>query len=148
MKRKTQTKTAPAVMTEVEINTRLSALVVAMMAKGLREPEAQVWIKANEGVSVYLKWKTTVNPDYYSGDSKSEFLRGASAAEALSEAFDFVSALPSPEQAKFDEFMQAVATAVDLGRKNGIDVAFVNPLEKMMLDLSKNALTFQKAVGQ
>ena len=39
-------------------------------------------------------------------------------------------------------------TFIDMGRANGIDVAFVNPLTETMKKLSENALTYQKAAAE
>jgi len=54
-----------------------------------------------------------------------------------------VSGQPSPEERKFKRFMDAVATAVDVGRENGIDLEYVNPLAETLKRLSENALTYQ-----
>lgn len=133
-------------MNEQEINKRLSALIVQMSVKGLTTPSAQVWINSDSDPVVYMNWK---NPaagewDSYSARNPSASARAVNVTQALSKAEDIIRAMPDREQRQFDEFMKVVAQAVDLGRKNGIDVDFVNPLEKLMKDLSENAITDQR----
>lgn len=133
-------------MNEQEINERLSALVAAMMAKGLTTPDAQVTFNANADPYVYLMWRNPSIPAHgcYSERNPSEFCRGKNVRMSFDKADDYVRDMAGAEKRQFDEFMKVVAQAVDLGRKNGIDVAFVSPLEKLMISLSENAITDQR----
>ncbi|WP_391564592.1 hypothetical protein [Sinorhizobium meliloti] len=43
------------------------------------------------------------------------------------------------------QFMGALANVIDLGKDNGIEVEFLNPLQATMKKLSDNILTDQRA---
>lgn len=132
-------------MHTTEIQSRLDALVKAMLAKGMRVPEAVATIKAQQQEPyVHLQWKSQ-REARYGGDSAYEIFRGRTLPDAFDEATAWIEARPSPEQAKLTEFMAAIAAAADMGRALGIDAEFVNPLTVMMKKLSENAITFQAA---
>jgi hypothetical protein len=123
-----------------EIQNRMDDLSRAMLAKGLRNPSAQVQVQAHVAPLVYMTWGVWPEPD-----SRTEIIRDPDIREAIQTAFDLVKALPSPEEAKRQHFMASLAKVIDLGRENGIEVDFVNPLVETMKRLSENALTYQPA---
>jgi len=125
-----------------EINTRLSAIVRAMSAKGLSRPKASFWIENDAEFTIHIKWmKDAVSRSSF--DEKYDFMHADTPEAVFEKVEKWVDDLPSPEQAKFNEFMGAVAKAVDLGREHGIDVEYVNPLAETLKRLSENALTFR-----
>ena len=124
-------------MDHAEIQRSVDDLSRAMLAKGVRNPEAQVHIAAHVAPCVYLCWGRYGEPDY-----SVEIIRDPNIREAIQAAFDLINGLPSPEEAKRQQFMGALAKVIDLGRENGIEVDFVNPLVETMKRLSENALTY------
>jgi hypothetical protein len=65
--------------------------------------------------------------------------------EAKTDAADvFIAAMPTPEENRRNEFMAQLAKVIDLGRENGIDIEYLNPLSATMKRLSENALTDQR----
>lgn len=123
------------------IQKRLNAIAKAMMAKGLRNPDAQFELRANVEPNVYLRWDNI--KDRYNGHYK--FIHGTNAISMLDEADAFVAAMPSPEQARMNDFMVALGSVIDLGRETNIEVEFVNPLIATMKRLSENVITDQRA---
>lgn len=123
-------------MNTTEIQKRIDAIATAMLAKALPQPAAEFELTSHADPQVILKWKTD---DIYNGY---HFIRGHLDA-IFDEADAYVAALPSPEEAKMTAFLSALGKAVDLGKKNDIDVEVVNPLVALMKRLSKNALQHQ-----
>lgn len=125
-----------------EIQRRLDAMVSAMLDKGKREPNATMFVNANAEPRVMLKWKRTASDpvSIYGADDITNFLTGAF-GEILDNADNLISGLPTPEQARMAEFTAQLAATIELGKANGIDVQFVNPLTEAMKRLSENAIT-------
>lgn len=131
-----------------EIRTRLSELAKAMMAKGLRQPSAQFDAESdNVEFRVYLRWQdpTKIASRTSYSDGLYEFIRDADAEKAFDEADAFVAAMPSADETKLKQFMGALGAVIDLGKDSGIEVEFLNPLQKTMKKLSDNILTDQRA---
>lgn len=123
-----------------EVQKRIDAMPAAMSAKGLRKPEATFSIRANSEIYVYLRWddkKTAYGSAYHRPEGKTP-------AEMLDNADAFIAGLPSPEETRMKEFMTALSDTIELGRQNGIEVDFVNPLVDTMRRLSENILTDQR----
>lgn len=134
-------------MNIAEVQKRLDALAVAMMAKGMHQPSAHVFLKSQSETSVSLNWKSE-REARYGTDSAYEHFSGKSLSAMMDKADKWVAARPEPAEAKLREFMAAVAKAVDLGRENGIEADFVNPLSVLMRTLSENALTYQRTAAE
>ena|SRR5579859_5887931 len=126
------------------IQEQIDRLCDAMLAKGLRQPNAQFDLRAHQDCRIYITWKPLKRSDVglYESD-RYEFFNDGSPGELITKAFAFVEALPSPEETKFREFMGALGGVIDLGKENGIEVEFLNPLVATMKRLSENALTYQ-----
>lgn len=122
------------------IRTRINAIAKAMMAKGLRNPDAHCKLSANVQPSVYLTWDN-LKSRY---DNHYKWFNNANISTMLDEADAFVAALPSPDETRLNEFMAALGSAIDLGRQNNIEVEFVNPLISTMKRLSENVITDQR----
>ena len=123
------------------IQRRVDAMCSALIAKGKREPMVQAEIESGAQPSIYYRWTKTGSRNSYDWDSR--HVRADTMEEALRAAEKEIEALPDAKAERQQEFMEAVANAIDIGRKNGIDAEWVNPLSVLMQDLSKNALTFQ-----
>lgn len=120
------------------IQEKMDDLSRAMLAKGLRNPSPQVHIEAHVAPCILLRWGEYGQPDY-----RFEVLRDPDIAQVITDAFDLIDGLPSAEEAKRQQFMSSLAKVIDLGRENGIEVDFINPLTETMKRLSENALTYQ-----
>jgi len=125
-----------------EINAKLSALVVKMLTKAIVQPDVTIVWSANEEPHVMLyetKSSAYVKDVIYYG-------AGDTLADRFDDAERWIDTLPSPEEKRMKDFMKSLAAAIELGRANGIDVEFVNPLQATMKKLSDNILTDQRAV--
>jgi len=123
---------------------RVNDLAAAMVAKGMRQPHAQLDIKANEEPTVYLRWKSGIGRNDPFDGVKYEFIKG-DIATALEKASDFIAKRPSAEQAKLQDFMSALGSVIDIGKQHNIEVEFLNPLVATMKTLSENVITDQRA---
>lgn len=132
--------------TEIVIKEKLADLVTGMLAKGFRKPAASFHIKANEEPCLHLTWVPVSERAYE--DTKYEFCRGEEFSECLIRAHEWLEAQPTVEQRQFREFAEILGKAIEIGKQNGIDAIVVNPLEKAMRDLSKNALMFHAAAAE
>lgn len=131
-------------MDSMEIQKRIDELSDAMIAKGMREPEAQIWLKAKCETTVYLAWKSGTSGGLYGNGEQNRFIRGT-VAGSLAGAATFIAEQPDAETAKLNDFMKALGGVIDLGNRNGIEVDFLNPLVETMKRLSENALTDGRA---
>ncbi|SCB30569.1 hypothetical protein [Rhizobium lusitanum] len=134
-------------MNTKEIQKRLDQLMKAMIDKGLKQPCAQFDAESgNIEFRVYLRWQdpTKLGKDRYS-DGLFKFIKNDDPGKAFEEADEFVAAMPSGDEARLHQFMGALATVIDLGKDNGIEVEFMNPLQATMKKLSENILTDQRA---
>lgn len=128
-------------MTADEIQTRINALSDAMLGKGLAKPDPSVFFSAHKSPSVHIAWA-----DAREAYGRAYHLDTADTIEAAFEKAEaFIAAMPAAEQRKLHEFMGALGKVIDLGRANGIDVAYVNPLTETMKQLSENIITHQAA---
>lgn len=128
----------PATINDVQ--KRVDTMPAAMSAKGLRNPVAKFNIVANEELQAYLSWDDKKT----SYGSKYEWIKGKTPAAVLSKMDAFIAKLPSPEETRMKEFMGALSDVIELGRQNGIEVDFVNPLVETMKRLSSNIITDQR----
>lgn len=62
--------------------------------------------------------------------------------KAIYKAKNWIAKIPPKEAIEKQAFIKATAALIEMGKKIGVDVAFVNPLETMMKQLSENAITF------
>jgi hypothetical protein len=132
-------------MDSKEIQKRVNALSKAMLQKGLREPTAVMRFECNAEVDIYLRWKDVTKPnDRYSSGEFNSFT-GSTPEATFDKASEFVHGLPSADETRMKQFMGALANVIELGRGNGVDVEFLNPLQATMKKLSENVLTDQRA---
>jgi len=121
------------------IQEEMDNLSRAMSAKGLRAPKAEAHIEAHARPLVYVRWGRYGEPNY-----RAEVIHDPDIREAIQAAFNLIADLPSPEDRKRDEFLTALGRVIDLGRENGIEVDFINPLTATMKRLSENVITHQR----
>ncbi len=131
-------------MEQSEMKHKVDALANAALAKGLREPEVSVHVKSYQTApSILLCWKDKSRNFQSTYRSFTE--------DTLEGSFlianEYVENLPTPEQTRLNEFMALLGKTIDLGKDNGVDVEFLNPLTATMKRLSENALTFQKSAA-
>ena len=85
-----------------------------------------------------MRWGVVGEHDY-----RVEIIRDPDISQAITDAFSLINSLPSAEDAKRQQFMASLAKVLDLGRDNGIEVDFLNPLTETMKRLSESAITYQ-----
>jgi hypothetical protein len=127
------------------IQSRVDAIAKAMLGKGLCKPKADLQFSSDEQPCAGARWEDA-NARY--GSTEFEYIRANTVDEALTKLDAFIAAKPEAEERKLNEFMSALGNVIDLGRANGIDVEYVNPLAVMMQRLSENALTHQKVAAE
>lgn len=125
---------------------QINRLSGAMLAKGLRSPSASFDMSSHEEPSIVLRWEKPKKRTYELGDY--HYIRGGTHGEMLAKADAFIATMPTAKEAKFNEFMGALGGVIDLGKENGIEVEFLNPLVATMKQLSENALTDQRQPAQ
>jgi hypothetical protein len=123
------------------VQKRVDDIAKAMVDKGLKTPQANAWVRSNQDFTIYLTWRSDAD------DAKSKFFYADRVDDALSDALNFIRAMPDRDQRNLAEFLEKLGSVIDLGRQHQIDVEFINPLVKTMKELSENALTHQKAVA-
>lgn len=131
-------------MDTAKIQKRIDVMPAAMSAKGLYFPEAEFVLDANGTCRGAIRYYNSVeDKNHYR--LQYEWFRDGSIVEQLDAADRFIAALPTKEETRFHEFMGALGNVIELGRKNDIEVEFLNPLVATMKQLSENALTDQRA---
>jgi len=122
-----------------QIQQAVNELQKALAAKGKHGADADFRIEAHADHVATLEWRKPNAIHTY--DKEYEWIRGNNPDELITKARQFIYDLPSAEETKFREFMGALGNVIELGRTNGIDVDFINPLTETMKRLSENALT-------
>lgn len=134
-------------MDTAAIQKRIDRMPAAMAAKGLYSPNAEFVLDANGGCRVALRWyKSVEDKQNYRGSF--DWFREGSIADQLDAADKFIADLPSKDETRFREFMGALGGVIDLGKDNGIEVEFLNPLRATMKKLSENALAYQPQAAE
>lgn len=128
------------------IQEHLNRLSDLMVAKGLRQPRAQFSVKSHESESLFVAWTPAKKTGLL--DEKYQWFRDGTVGERLASAEAFIFSLPTADETKFREFMEALGGVIDLGKENGIEVAFLNPLRATMKKLSENALAYQPQAAE
>nr|WP_278521307.1 hypothetical protein [Brucella anthropi] len=125
-----------------KVQLEVNRLQVAMAAKGKSRSDVLFSVRSHEEYRISLHWLK--HDPRHPHDTECEVFLGRNPEEVISDARQFIADFPSAEETKFREFMGALGRVIDLGRNNGIDVDFINPLTETMKRLSKNALTDQR----
>lgn len=126
-----------------QIHSRLAALITAMMDKGLRNPTALFQIKGNAGFMVGL----TSGGGYGEPAHWYDYPHGDTPEDAFGKANAIIAAMQDAKTRNMQMFMGALGKVIDLGRDNGIEVDFLNPLAETMKRLSENIITDQRPIA-
>ena len=126
-----------------EIQKRIDVMPAAMSAKGKRLPAAEYRIEANEASSIVVRWAKS-NSNWA---DEFHYIKGKTPSELLAKADAFIAALPTAEETRMKEFMTALSDVIELGRKSGVEVEFVNPLVETMKRLSSNIITDKRVAA-
>ena len=124
-----------------QIQARLAALITAMMDKDLRNPTALFQIKGDERFMVAM----SSGGGYGEPDHWYDYPTGDDPEEAFAKADSIIAAMQDAKTRNMQMFMGALGKVIDLGRDNGIEVGFLNPLTETMKRLSENIITDQRA---
>lgn len=125
-------------MNEEQMQAAVDQLIIDMMGKGLRKPEAMVWVQSNKSPCICL------SSGDYGRDSWSAYPSAPTVADALDSARSIIAKMPDAKTRQMQTFMAALGKVIDLGRDNSIDVDFLNPLTATMKALSENIITDQR----
>jgi hypothetical protein len=118
-----------------EVQSNLNDLVLIMIDKGMTKPRTQMEIASNTpNIYIWIWWTDDAELN------KSELVRGDSPEQAFDKAETWLRGLKNKDERNRDAYRKAVAAAIDLGNKYGIEDAAINPLKEVMEKLSKNAL--------
>lgn len=123
---------------------RVDDMAAAMVAKGMREPYAQLNIRADASPQFWLRWKSGIDHNSLLDDDKYKFFDGDIVA-VFDNAAAFIAKQPDADQAKLQDFMSALGRVIDIGRKHGIEADYLNPLVASMKQLSERVITHQSA---
>lgn len=118
-----------------EIKTTVDDLSKLMLERGCVKPRVYFEIEANARPAVQTQWY-----EHENGVIKLEWHFGDSPEEILDKAETFIRQMPTKDERQRADYRKAVAAAIDLGHKFGIEDAAINPLREVMEKLSKNAL--------
>jgi hypothetical protein len=128
-------------MTEDQIQRELNRLSNAVMARSYKMPGATVLLRANVEPALSIdaqdsKYEFIASPIYWA--------KGKNISELIADADHWLADQPDPETLAMHDFMTALGKVIDMGRDNGIDVDFLNPLTATMKRLSENVITDQR----
>lgn len=133
-------------MDAADIQKRIDDMVPRMVAKGLRAPEAELVLSSQAEPSLWLKWVKRESKNDW--DKEYQAVRASSIPAILDDADKEIAAMPNAKEMKLRDFVSALGNVIDLGRENGIEVSYVNPLIETMKRLSENAITHQKIAAE
>lgn len=122
-------------MNEVEIQKILNSMANRLMDMGLSRPDATLMMCSNASFHIGVKW------DDGSTYGKYNSFNGSNLTEAFDKAHAYIDGLPSVEEIRKQEFLEAVARAVEAGKAANIDLEYIAPLMDTIKKLSENAIT-------
>ena len=125
-------------MDSKDIQKQVDALLADMIARGLQNPKADVWLIAQSEPQVYMHWD---EGGFNYG--RTEIGRGETVEDAISNAWEILEAIPPKADRDRAEFTRLLAQVIDKGNDIGIEVDMLNPLQAMMQKLSENAITYR-----
>lgn len=113
-----------------------------MLQLGLSRPEMNVWVKSNNpDVSAQAWWSNEHS------ERKYKIFTDAPFHVIEAQIDEWIRTLPSLEDRRRAEYAEALAKAIDIGKRNGIEDVLVNPLREAMERLSKNALVDMRTIA-
>lgn len=124
-----------------EIQTAVDRLGDLMVDKQMVNPSVEFKILSHTNrIQIWFSWYNDAK------QYKCEFFGGETPEEALAVGLEWVKTQPNKDERQRADYRQAVAHAIDMGNKFGIEDAAINPLREVMEKLSKNALEFHGQV--
>lgn len=118
-----------------QMQTVLDSLATNMLGKGLKAPDVHYVIRSNTKGYFYFTWINDAD------QCQSKFIHQESDLdELILNAHRFVRNIPPKAERDLATYRKAVADAIDLGNKLGIEAAQINPLRVAMEKLSSNIL--------
>jgi hypothetical protein len=120
-----------------KIKAKLNSIIDQMLGKGLSRPDVFLAVYSDNRNSVIFSWHSD------SGAYEQDATTDKSIMTALDLAIEKIDKMPDREERNRVEYRKAVATAIDLGKKFGIEDAAINPLREVMEKLSKNVLEYK-----
>lgn len=130
-------------MDTTEIQKRIDSMPAAMSEKGKRLPDAAFELRANAASHLTLR---SAKPGAHWADDW-HYVRADTLEEILDAADLWIATLPTAEETRMKEFMTALSDVIELGKKSGVEVEFVNPLVDTMRRLSTNIITDQRVAA-
>ena len=124
-----------------DIYAAINPLPAALSAKGKIKPDVSLCVQANADISISMSWEKRNATYAYERDYKT--CLGDTFEQVIGKAVEFITGLPSAEQAKLHDFMGNLGRLIDVGKSDGIDLDYINPLLDTMKRLSENVITFQ-----
>ncbi len=128
-----------------DIQKRIDAASRAAIAKGMITPSIEFRLVSEADAVARIFWAKDETSFY---QDASHGFKGEHMVAVLDAIDVWIAERPSPQETKLRAFMDRLDEVIDLGRKSGIEVAFVNPLVETMKKLSENALTYQKVAAE
>lgn len=125
------------------IQMRLDRLMAAMVAKGMQRPDATYFLQSGRPEPTFWVEYAIPDPRRHSGSDRKTLFFEQKDGDLFDQADAWVAAQPDAEERKVREFQRALGGLIDLGRENGIEVDYLNPLMETAKRLSENALTHQ-----
>lgn len=124
----------------MNIKTELNALSQLLLDKGCVAPDIQFHVRSNADFRGEV--------DYYPDDNYTNFqtfyFHGDDEGEVLKKMRQHIYALPSTAERQRNEYLKKLASAVEYGKKIGLDEHFINPLELQMKKLSGNIIEYHE----
>ena len=121
-----------------QIQVELSAMIKAMMAKGVVTPRAELCLRGDSDPMAQIL--SSLTHKTLDGDWLKQFTK-PTIAEALDAAKAYIAALPDPETLVLRAYLGKLADAVDYGHENGIAAEYVDPVRITQKAMSDNLLT-------
>jgi len=127
-------------MNITELQAEMAGLEAAMSEKGIVTPLATATVETSE-FNIHMRgaYETTpFNGKYY------KIIFGETLDKCIAEAFAYIAALPSPEEAVTREYLSRIAKAVDYATEHSLPDEYVNPLRNVSCAMTDNLLTHSK----
>ena len=129
-----------------EIQGRLDRLELSLRGK-TKSLHVEFKLSAHEGPRLYVRHNPKFTSDYH--DEAWKFFRFENGVDTIDGLFEvahqYVTGLPTKEEAERDAFLGMLGGVIEFGNKIGIDVEHINPLVELSKRLSENAITHQSA---
>jgi hypothetical protein len=128
-------------MTDEQIQKFLNDLSERAIYKGCGAPTFQFQFSSNSQPSGFYCFSLSE-----AGGTKSEWIYGDTALEVLQKMQLAVSSLATKAEREQAEYLKRLASAIEYGKKVGIDEDFINPLELQMRKLSSNIIEHKLSI--